>query len=185
MPYLVPCGCFRSYTSWVLFFNILETLIEKKKYNNLLNLVSARTCRTFSFFFLFEVVHSLIISGVSYLSRSQEEEALKVLNSRYKDELSDSTSSSSEVDDMKLIRMSDVLFAERMKKNINEWQDELLLGRSGRSESEMRSNDSNAKFQTIFYKKRPAISLTGFTSRQLRLIQWVNCSLLFPFVVCY
>lgn len=75
---------------------------------------------------------------------------------------------------MQLTRMSDVLFAERLKKNISAWRDELLFGGNRRSESDMNVHDSNKNFQTIFFKMRPAISLTGFTSRQLRLIQWVN-----------
>lgn len=85
---------------------------------------------------------------------------------------------------MQLTRISDVLFAERLKKNISAWRDELLFGGNRRSESDMSVNDSDKKFQTIFFKMRPAISLTGFTSRQLRLIQWVN-SLLFPYLFCY
>lgn len=136
-------------------------------------------CQTTSIDFLAKYqfdFNMCVREGVSYLSRSQEEAALKCLDSRCNNELFGSSSSGSEVADMQLTRMSDVLFAKRLKKNITAWRDELLFGGNRGSESDMSLNDSNKKFQTIFFKMRPAISLTGFTSRQLRLIQWVTRS---------
>ncbi|KAJ0101365.1 hypothetical protein Patl1_03932 [Pistacia atlantica] len=82
--------------------------------------------------------------GVSYLSREQEEEALGYMNSLYEDKLWDSWGDLKEARDMPLVNIADVV-----------------------------SNDSEQQFQTIFYKMRPAISLNGFTSHQLKLIQLV------------
>lgn len=115
-----------------------------------------------------------IISGVSYLSRSQETIALERLSSMYMGESSDSLSSSKEVGDLQYARMTDVLFAERIKIKICEWRDGLLLDRNSSSKFQQTSNNSDQRFQTIFFKLRPAIVLSGFTSHQKKLIQLVT-----------
>lgn len=109
-----------------------------------------------------------LIAGVSYLSRWQEDEALRRLNLRYEDELSE------QARDVPLFSITDILFSERMKNRLREWRDGLLKDTSGGSQLEGSFlNDSNQQFQNIFYKMRPALSLNGFTSHQLRLIQSV------------
>lgn len=118
---------------------------------------------------------SLLISGISYLSRNQEEEALRRLNARYKNDLPDSLSGWREVEDIKLVRVADILFAERLRHKIGEWLDRLLREGNGGLEIEKSSNASNEKMKTIFFKMRPALDLSGFTSHQLRLIQLVMC----------
>lgn len=114
-----------------------------------------------------------IHEGVSYLSRSQEKEALGLLNARYKDHLLDSSSAWREVVDTKLVRIADILFSERLKNKIAEWHDGLIGERNGASQTGKSSNDSKQQLKTIFFKMRPALDLTGFTSHQLRLIQLV------------
>ncbi|CAI9088208.1 OLC1v1022482C2 [Oldenlandia corymbosa var. corymbosa] len=75
---------------------------------------------------------------------------------------------------MKLDRVADILFTERLKNNIAEWLDRLLReGNSGRLETENRSKASSQKMKTIFFKMHPAIDLSGFTLHQLRLIQLI------------
>lgn len=106
---------------------------------------------------------------MSYLSRGQEDEALRLLNLRYENELSE------QARDVPLVSITDILFSERMKNRLREWRDGLLKDTSGGSQLEGSFlNDSNQQFQNIFYKMRPALSLNGFTSRQLRLIQSVS-----------
>lgn len=116
---------------------------------------------------------SWIISGISYLSRGQEKEALRRLSIAYEDELSDTWCNMKEVKDIPINRMADVLFAERIKNRFSEWRDGLLQDRNGRSQLQWNSNDSKQQFQTVFFKMRPALNLTGFTSHQFRLIQLV------------
>lgn len=132
------------------------------------------TCQIGSYFVAFVLIlHSLVISGVSYLSINQEEEALRLLNQRYKDHLSDSSSGWREDVDMKLDRIADILFSERLKNKITEWHDGLLRETNGGSQTGKSSNDSKQQLKTIFFKMRPALDLTGFTSRQIRLTQLV------------
>lgn len=119
---------------------------------------------------------SWIISGISYLSRGQEEEALRRLSMAYEDELSDTWCNLKEVRDIPINRMADVLFSERIKNTFSEWRDGLL--RDGGSQLQLNSNDSKQQFQTVFFKMRPALSLAGFTSHQFRLIQMVMCCIL-------
>ncbi|XP_062078884.1 poly(A)-specific ribonuclease PARN isoform X2 [Humulus lupulus] len=69
--------------------------------------------------------------------------------------------------------MVDVLFSERMRNRINEWRDRLLQFQNGEFQCQGSPSDSKQQFETLFYKMRPAISLNGFTSHQLRLIQLV------------
>lgn len=74
-----------------------------------------------------------------------------------------------------MVKIADTLFAERMKNTFIEWRDGLLNLRSsnGGFQFQQNSNDSQ-QLQTIFFKMRPALSLKGFTSHQLRLIQMVG-----------
>ncbi|KAH0708705.1 hypothetical protein KY284_010132 [Solanum tuberosum] len=67
-----------------------------------------------------------ICEGISYLSRSQEDEALERISLIYMDESSDSLFGLREDADFPLVRMIDILFAERMKNTIREWRDSLL-----------------------------------------------------------
>ncbi|XP_070674824.1 poly(A)-specific ribonuclease PARN-like isoform X2 [Malus domestica] len=73
---------------------------------------------------------------------------------------------------MPVVKMADTLFAERMKNSFTEWRDRLLRSSKGGFQFQGDSNDSQ-QLQTIFFKMRPALSLRGFTSHQLRLIQMV------------
>ncbi|OIT00543.1 PREDICTED: poly(A)-specific ribonuclease PARN isoform X1 [Nicotiana attenuata] len=112
--------------------------------------------------------------GVSYLSRSQEEEAVERINSTFMDESSDSVYGLREDAEFPLVRMADVLFAERMKNTIREWHASLLSKGSSSSEIKQMSTDPNQRFQMVFFKTRPALALSGFTSRQLRVIKAVT-----------
>ncbi|KAK6934610.1 Ribonuclease CAF1 [Dillenia turbinata] len=114
-----------------------------------------------------------IREGVSYLSRAQEDEALNRLSASYDDELSELWSCSEGIKDIPLVRIPDVLFFERMKNKISEWRDELLKDGGGGYQLHKTSSASKQQFQTIFFKMRPALSLIGFTSHQLRLIELV------------
>lgn len=80
-----------------------------------------------------------------------------------------------EVRDIPINCMADVLFAERIKNRFSEWRDGLLQDRHGGSQLQWNSNDSKQQFQTVFFKMRPTLNLTGFTSHQFRLIQLVMC----------
>ncbi|KAM4092166.1 hypothetical protein ACB094_06G017100 [Castanea mollissima] len=117
--------------------------------------------------------NACIREGISYLSRGQEKEALRRLSIAYEDELSDTWCNTKEVKDIPINRMADVLFAERIKNRFSEWRDGLLQDRNGGSQLQWNSNDSKQQFQTVFFKMRPALNLTGFTSHQFRLIQLV------------
>lgn len=129
-------------------------------------------CQTTSIDFLAKYhfdFNACIRQGVSYLSRGQEDEALRRLNLRYENELSE------QARNVPLVSITDILFSERMKNRLREWRDGLLKDTSGGSQLEGSFlNDSNQQFQNIFYKMRPALSLNGFTSHQLRLIQSVT-----------
>ncbi|XP_057795218.1 poly(A)-specific ribonuclease PARN isoform X2 [Salvia miltiorrhiza] len=75
---------------------------------------------------------------------------------------------------MQLVRMADILFAERMKNVVGEWRAGLLRGVNCGSESPGSLNDTNQKFQTTFFQTRPALAVNGLTSRQLKLIKLVT-----------
>lgn len=131
----------------------------------------------FSIFFPYqcfgsENLNSWIIVGISYLSKRQEAEALRRLNLAYEDELSASWSNLKEVRDIPLVNMADILFTERMKNRFREWCDGLVLPHNGGLQFEGCTSDSK-QFETTFFKTRPALSLNGFNSHQLRLIQLV------------
>ncbi|XP_019059102.1 PREDICTED: poly(A)-specific ribonuclease PARN isoform X2 [Tarenaya hassleriana] len=78
-----------------------------------------------------------------------------------------------EARELKLVRMADILFAERMKNTLSEWRSALLHGGNTMSQSLRSSNDSAERLETVFYFMRPALSLKGFTSHQLRVIKLV------------
>ncbi|XP_024160732.1 poly(A)-specific ribonuclease PARN isoform X2 [Rosa chinensis] len=69
--------------------------------------------------------------------------------------------------------MADTLFTERMKNTFTEWRDGLLRNKNGGFQFQGISNDRQQHLETIFFKMRPALSLNGFTSHQLKLIQLV------------
>ncbi|GMN62342.1 hypothetical protein TIFTF001_031427 [Ficus carica] len=117
--------------------------------------------------------NACIREGISYLSRRQEGEALKRLNSAHEDESSATCYNSKEVRDVPLVAMADILFTERMKNRFIEWRNWLLQPRNGEFQFQGCSNDSKQKFQTLFFRMRPAVNLSGCTSHQLRLIQLV------------
>ncbi|XP_043690392.1 poly(A)-specific ribonuclease PARN [Telopea speciosissima] len=127
-------------------------------------------CQTTSIDFLAKYqfdFNACIHEGISYLSRTQEAEAWRHFNLEYEDDLS------KEVRDIPLISTVDVLFTERVKNRFREWRDGLLRNTNVGSQFEGNSNDSKQKFQTVFFKMRPALTLKGFTSHQMRLIQLV------------
>nr|CAN76999.1 hypothetical protein VITISV_007764 [Vitis vinifera] len=133
-------------------------------------------CQTTSIDFLAKYqfdFNACIYEGVSYLSREQENEMLRCLNSECDDEMSLLWRNMKEVRDTPLVSVADVLFSERMKNRFNEWRKELLQDRKGGSQFLETSNDMKQQFQTIFFKMRPALILNGFTAHQLRLIQLV------------
>ncbi|PIN11037.1 Poly(A)-specific exoribonuclease PARN [Handroanthus impetiginosus] len=134
-------------------------------------------CQTSSLEFLAKYqfdFNACIYEGISYLSRRQEEEALRQLDSAYKDEFPDSLSHLRNGVDTQLIRMADILFSERMKNTVSEWRAGLLRERNGGSEFQGSISDVNLKFQTTFFHMRPALVVNGLTSRQLRLIKLVT-----------
>jgi hypothetical protein len=122
-----------------------------------------------------------LISGISYLSRAQEEEALEKLNVLNHDAMSASPNTSGEGEDAPLKSTADLLFTERMKIRFNEWRDAI------RSNSRVDNNLSGSnkfgtdQFQTVFFKMRPAVMLNGFTSHQLKLIQQVLTDIPLPY----
>ncbi|KAL7103337.1 hypothetical protein ACP275_08G173400 [Erythranthe tilingii] len=134
-------------------------------------------CQTSSLEFLAKYqfdFNKCIYEGISYLSRSQEEEALRQLDSLYNDDSQYSSSNSRNDVDAQLVRIADILFAERMKYTVSEWRAGLL--HEGKSGFEFRGslNTMNQTFQTTFFQMRPSLVLNGFSSRQLRLIKLVT-----------
>ena len=127
-----------------------------------------------------------MISGLSYLSREQENEMLRCLNSGCEEQMSLLCHSMKEIRDTPLVSVSDVLFSERMKNRFNEWRNWLLHDRNGGSQFLETSNDTKPQFRTIFFKMWPALTLNGFTSHQLRLIQLVmfHFRFIFNYLVC-
>ncbi|KAK9268496.1 hypothetical protein L1049_000248 [Liquidambar formosana] len=134
-------------------------------------------CQTTSIDFLAKYqfdFNACIHEGVSYLSRGQEDEALRHLDLAYEDELSESWRNLKEIKDIPLVSMADILFTERMKNRFSEWRNGLLRERNEGAQFQGSSNDSKQQLQTIFFKMHPALTLNGFTSHQLRLIQLVT-----------
>ncbi|KAJ7960940.1 poly(A)-specific ribonuclease PARN [Quillaja saponaria] len=133
-------------------------------------------CQTASIDFLAKYqfdFNACINEGISYLSREQEEEAKQCSNLTYDGELSDMWCNLKDVRDIPLVSMVDILFTERMKTKFSEWCDGLLQDRRGEVQFQRTSEDSKQQLQVVFFKMRPALSLDGFTSHQLNLIQLV------------
>ncbi|XP_020539421.1 poly(A)-specific ribonuclease PARN isoform X2 [Jatropha curcas] len=78
-----------------------------------------------------------------------------------------------DVRDLPLASVTNILFSERMTKRLREWRDGLLREGNGGFQFQGSFNNSRQQLQTIFYKMRPALCLSGFTSHQLKLIQMV------------
>ncbi|XP_015901133.2 poly(A)-specific ribonuclease PARN [Ziziphus jujuba] len=132
-------------------------------------------CQTASIDFLAKYqfdFNACIREGISYLSKRQEDEAFRHLNLAFEDESSVIWSRLKEVRNIPLVSMPDILFSERMKNRFIEWRDRLLLPQNGRFQFQDRTSDFK-QFETIFFKMRPALSLNGFTSHQLKLVQLV------------
>ena len=121
------------------------------------------------------------MSGISYLSREQEREAIKSLNSTYDSEWSD-ICKLKDVRDIPLVSMADILFTERMKNKFSKWHDGLLQEQNQEEQIQGISKDSKQQFEVIFFKMHPALRLGGFTSHQLKLIQLVMLLYLVPSV---
>ncbi|XP_052178886.1 poly(A)-specific ribonuclease PARN [Diospyros lotus] len=134
-------------------------------------------CQTASIDFLakYQFDFNLCIrEGISYLSRGQEDEALRRLDVVYNNESFDLGFNSGEARDTLVVRIADIFFTERLRNRIGEWRDGLLQNKNGEYRIQESINDSSQQFQTIFFNMRPAILLSGFTSHQLRLIQLVT-----------
>ncbi|KAK7305261.1 hypothetical protein VNO77_43163 [Canavalia gladiata] len=130
-------------------------------------------CQTTSMDFLAKYqfdFNACIHDGISYVSREQEREALRSLNSTYGSEWSN-ICRVKDVRDIPLVSMADILFTARMKSKFNEWRDGLLQKLNQQDQIQGISEDS--KFEVIFFKMHPALRLNGFTSHQLKLIHLV------------
>lgn len=130
-------------------------------------------CQTTSIDFLAKYqfdFNACIREGVSYLSRGQEDEVLRRLNSVYNGKWH----KMDEVRDVPLVNIADILFSERMKIRINEWHDSLLQNRIVDPQLYGKAAESKQHFEIIFFNMRPALKLKGFTSHQLWLIELVT-----------
>ncbi|CAM8903638.1 unnamed protein product [Rhodiola kirilowii] len=107
-----------------------------------------------------------IKEGISYLSREQEDEAVRRLESQADDRAMG-------LSDELLVRMTDILYTHRMKNKFQAWLEELLQIKSRDSSVDCSQKDLNQQFETIFYKMRPSLVLSGLTFYQLRLVQMV------------
>ena len=114
-----------------------------------------------------------LISGISYLSRAQEEEACQKLNVLHHDAISSNSNTFEAGEDVPLKSTADLLFTERMKIRFSEWRD--AISSNSRVDSKLLGSNKfgTDQFQTVFFKMRPAIMLNGFTSHQIKLIQQV------------
>lgn len=99
---------------------------------------------------------------------------MRRFDSVHQSDISDSPSIFRDVADTQFVRMSDILFTERMKSKLSEWRTELLHNKNGGSDTLGSSNILIQKFQTTFFQMRPAFMVNGLTSRQLRLIKLVT-----------
>ncbi|KAF5461201.1 hypothetical protein F2P56_021019 [Juglans regia] len=160
--------CFLSHPHNFYVFPRQELPVDGPSYEFLCQTTSIDFLARYQFDF-----NACIHEGISYLSRGQEDDALRRLDMAYEDELSYTWCSSKEVKDKSLNRMADVLFTERIKIRFSEWCDGLLRDRSGGFPLQWTSDNAKQQFKTIFFKMRPALNLTGFTSHQLRLIKLV------------
>ncbi|XP_047338639.1 poly(A)-specific ribonuclease PARN-like [Impatiens glandulifera] len=134
-------------------------------------------CQTTSIDFLAKYQFDFNIciqEGISYLSRAQEEEALRHLHSLQDDDDDEFAEPRTGDKDKPLTRIADILFSERIKGRVQEWLNRLLQNGSYHSSSKEILNESDKQFQTVFFKMRPALQLNEFTRHQLRLIQSVT-----------
>ncbi|XP_054798382.1 poly(A)-specific ribonuclease PARN isoform X2 [Prosopis cineraria] len=115
------------------------------------------------------------LAGISYLSREQESEAVRCLNTINDSDGFDEDSrfGMKNVKDIPSVSMSDILFTERVKNKFSEWRDGLFQDQDGEDKIQRFSEDSKQQLQVIFYKMLPALRLCGFTSHQLKLIKLV------------
>lgn len=129
---------------------------------------------------------SWMISGVSYLSREQENEMLRCLDSECEEQMTLMWHNTKEIRETPLVGVADVLFSERMKSRFNKWRNWLLQDRNKGSQFLETSNNTKQQFQTIFFKMRPALTLNGFTAHHLRLIQSVmfHFGFIFYYLIC-
>ncbi|PKU70114.1 Poly(A)-specific ribonuclease PARN [Dendrobium catenatum] len=132
-------------------------------------------CQTTSISFLAKYqfdFNACIHEGISYLSKTQEEEALQNLCSAYENALLGFSSESEEYVEIPAVRTADVFFTERMKIRFHEWRENVL---KYPEDPILEGNDCghNVDFQMVFFKMHPAIMLNGFTFHQLKLIQLV------------
>lgn len=111
------------------------------------------------------------------MSRVQEAEALNSMSAETEGRLLNSIKRGGEPSEMPLVRTADVLFTERMKIRFNEWHNSIVKSQDVHC-TEGERNNFKYQFQTSFFKMRPAITLSGFSSRQHKLIQMV-CALCF------
>ncbi|KAF0890466.1 hypothetical protein E2562_002835 [Oryza meyeriana var. granulata] len=146
-------------------------------HNELLNDCSSHEflCQTTSIDFLAQYqfdFNTCFREGIYYLSRTQEEEALQKLYTLHHNETSAYPNTSEEEEDVPLKSTGDVLFTERMKIKFNEWHNSIV---SNQRVDDHRSENFKFtdRFQTVFFKTRPAILLNGFTSHQLKLIRQI------------
>ncbi|KAL4185730.1 hypothetical protein AMTRI_Chr10g232160 [Amborella trichopoda] len=117
--------------------------------------------------------NACIHEGISYLSRAQEAEALHQLGLADVDHLPYSECNPKETREMPLVSFGDILFTERMKIKLSEWRDSLLRNQNCDYHFEENSSNCKLQFRTDFFKMRPSLLLSGFSSHQLRLIQQV------------
>lgn len=123
-------------------------------------------------FLLCSCIHSIrLISGISYLSRAQEAEALQNLCSAYDDD--SSNSSSEDCMEIPIVSTADLLFTQRMKTRFQEWRDGILRHLNEACPLEGNPDDTKMQLQTVLFKMRPAVLLKGFSSHQVKLIKLV------------
>ena len=114
-----------------------------------------------------------LISGISYLSRAQEEEACQKLNVLHHDAVSAYPNTFEEGEDVPLKSTADLLFTKRMEIRFSEWRDAVSSNSSVDNNLLGINKFGTDQFQTVFFKMRPAVILYGFSSHQLQLIQQV------------
>ncbi|KAG5027389.1 Poly(A)-specific ribonuclease PARN [Glycine max] len=131
-------------------------------------------CQTTSMDFLAKYqfdFNACIHEGISYLSREQEREALRSLNSTYDSSEWSDIGKLKNVRDIPLLSTADILFTARMKNKFGEWRDGLFQEQN--QEDQIQGISKDSKFQVTFFEMHPALRLNGFTSHQLKLIQLV------------
>ena len=120
------------------------------------------------------IIYSIwLISGISYLSRAQEAEALSKLSSTYENELTNSANTSQENLEIPIVSTADLLFTERIKNRFHEWRNVIMKNSCTDHYLKEEPGCVTSQFQTVFFKMRPAVELNGFNSHQLKLIQLV------------